>query len=222
MPAIEPELQALKDNLHDMLSMVKNQMEKCVRAIEDRDIALAKEVIDDEKKINIQELAIDRDCENILALYTPVATDLRLVLATLKIANDLERIGDSAKSLAKVLGSDLSKNEYKWIDALSVVPMLEVLVSMLKEMGNALRKEDPKSALKAVKKDDVLNDYYKKGLKTTTELMKKFPDDGKTILTLFLLIRNLERAGDLTKNIAEEIVFQIEARVVKHKNISKG
>jgi phosphate transport system protein len=222
MPAIEPELQALKDNLHDMLSMVKNQMEKCARAIEDRDTGLAKEVIDDEKKINIQELAIDRDCENILALYTPVATDLRLVLATLKITNDLERIGDSAKSLAKVLSSDLSKNEYKWIDALNVVPMLEVLVFMLKEMGNALRKEDPKSAMKAVKKDDVLNDYYKKALKTTTELIKKFPDEAKTILTLFLLIRNLERAGDLTKNIAEEIVFQIEARVVKHKNISKG
>ena len=219
MPAIEPELQALKDNLQDMLSMVKTQMENCMKAIEERDTDIAKQVVDDEKKINIQELAIDRDCENILALYTPVATDLRLVLATLKITNDLERIGDSAKSVAKVLGSDLEKNAYKWMDELNFVQMLDVLVSMLKEMGNALRKGDTKSALKAVKKDEALNDYFKKAVKITESLIRKHPDDSKTILTLFLLVRNLERAGDLTKNIAEEIVFQIDARVVKHKGL---
>lgn len=217
MVAIEPELQALKENLNDMLSMVKSQLEKCMEAIEKQDADLAQKVIDEERKINIQELAIDRDCENILALYTPVATDLRLVLAALKITNDLERIGDSAKSLAKVLSGNIGKKEYKWMDALKFVPMLDVLVSMLKEMGTALRKEDTKPALKAVKKDEELNDYFKKAIKTTSELVVKYPDDAKTILTLLLMARNLERSGDLTKNIAEEIVFQIEARVVKHK-----
>jgi phosphate transport system protein len=217
MPAIEAELQALKENLNDMLSMVKSQLEKCINAIQEEDISIAKQIIDEEKKINIQELAIDRDCENILALHTPVATDLRLVLATLKITNDLERIGDGAKSLAKILSHDLTKNEYKWIANLNIVAMLEVLVNMLKEMGNSLRKEDPKAALKAVKKDEELNGFFKKSLKTTAALIQKNPDDAKTILKLFLFVRSLERAGDLTKNIAEEIVFQLEARVVKHK-----
>jgi phosphate transport system protein len=221
MPAIEPELQALKDNLHDMLSMVRNQLAKCKEAIEKKDVSLAEQVIDDEKKVNIQELAIDRDCENILALFTPVATDLRLVLATLKITNDLERIGDSAKSLAKFLTANQGKEVYKWLTDFNIVLMLEVLVSMLKEMGNALRKQDTKSAIKTAKKDALLNDYNKKALKTTASLMKGQPEEAKTILTLFLLTRNLERAGDLTKNIAEEIVFQIEARVVKHKSIKK-
>src|SRR5688500_13573862 len=214
MPAIEAELQALKENLNDMLSMVKSQLEKCIQAIDEKDIAIAKEIIDEEKKINIQELAIDRDCENILALHTPVATDLRLVLATLKITNDLERIADGAKSLAKILSHDLSKNEYKWIADLHIVAMLEVLVSMLKEMGISLRKEDPKSALKAVKKDEEVNDFFKKSIKTTAALIQKNPDEAKSILKLFLFVRSLERAGDLTKNIAEEIVFQLEARVV--------
>jgi phosphate transport system protein len=221
MPAIEPELQALRENLHDMLSMVKSQIERCMEAIEKQDVDIARKVVDDEKKINIQELAIDRDCENILALYTPVATDLRMVLAALKITNDLERIGDSAKSLAKVLSGDVSKKEYKWMDALNFLPMLDVLVSMLKEMGNALRKEDTRPALKAVKKDGDLNDYFKKAIKITGDLINKNPDDAKNILTLLLLARNLERSGDLTKNIAEEIVFQIEARVVKHKGNKK-
>lgn len=221
MPAIEPELQALRENLLDMLSMVKGQLEKCIDAIEARDVSLAEKIKEDEKKINIQELAIDRDCENILALHTPVATDLRLVLATLKIANDLERIGDSAKSLAKVLSDDLSKKEFKWIESLRIVDMLAVLVDMLKEMGNAIRKSDTKPALKAVKQDEELNDHFKKALKTTADLIRKSPEDAKAILMLMLMVRNLERSGDLTKNIAEEIVFQIEARVVKHKGGKK-
>ena len=207
----------MKENLNDMLSMVKKQMEKCMEAIREKDRKVAEEVLTDEKKINVQELAIDRDCENILALYTPVATDLRLVIATLKIANDLERIGDSAKSLAKVLSADISKKEYKWIARLNIYEMLEVLVGMLKEMGTALRKEDPKAALKAVKKDETLNDYFKEGVKTAAELIGENPGEGKEILTLLFMVRNLERSGDLTKNIAEEIVFQIEARVVKHR-----
>ncbi len=216
MPAIEPELQALKENLLDMLSMVKGQLEKCVQAIEQNDIELAKEVIEDERKINIQELAIDRDCENILALHTPVATDLRLVLATLKITNALERIGDSAKSLAKVL-KDCGKKESKWIGEMQVVPMLHVLISMLKDIGSALKKMETRPALKAVKKDEEVNDYFKKALKTTAQLVRKFPDDAKAILTLMLMVRNLERSGDLTKNISEEIVFHMEARILKHK-----
>ena len=221
MPAIDPELQALKENLQDMLSMVKEQMEKCMKSIEDRDTGIADQVLGDEKKINMQELAIDRDCENILALFTPVATDLRLVLATLKIANDLERIGDSANSLAKVLRGSLSKREYKWIDQLNIHSMLEVLVGMLKEMGSALRKENTKPALKAARKDDVLNDHFKKGVRTAADLIIKNPDEAKDILTLIFMVRNLERSGDLTKNIAEEIVFQIEARVLKHKGGKK-
>lgn len=217
MPAIEQELQALKENLYDMLSMVKSQLEKCIRSIEEKDVDLARQVLDEEKKVNVQELAIDRDCENILALHTPVATDLRIVIASLKIANDLERIGDSAKSLAKVLNAELTKQEYKWIAQLKIVPMLDVLVDMLKDMGAALRKEDTKSALKAVKKDETLNEFFKKAVKKAGNLIVEHPEYAKEILTLLFMVRNLERSGDLTKNIAEEIVFQIEARVLKHK-----
>jgi phosphate transport system protein len=220
MPAIEPELQALKDNLHDMLTLVKNQVVKCKDAIEKKDVSLAEEVMDDERRVNIQELAIDRDCESILALYTPVATDLRLVLATLKITNDLERIGDNAKGLAKFLLSNI-KESHNWLNDFHVTEMLDVLISMLKDMGEALRKDDTRLALKTTKKDEALNEFNKKAFKTTAELIKSHPHDAKTLLTLFSLIRDLERAGDLTKNIAEEIVFHIEAKVVKHKKDQK-
>jgi phosphate transport system protein len=221
MPAIEPELQALKDNLLDMLSLVRSQIQKCKDAIEKKDVSLAEEVMDDERKVNIQELAIDRDCESILALYTPVASDLRLVLATLKITNDLERIGDNAKNLAKFLLSNIHKENKNWLQQYHVSEMLDVLVTMLKDMGEALRREDTRMAVKTAKKDEILNEYNKKSYKTTAELIKEYPDEAKNLLTLFSIIRDLERAGDLTKNIAEEIVFHIDARVVKHKKDRK-
>jgi phosphate transport system protein len=221
MPAIEPELQALKDNLLDMLSLVRNQMIKCKEAIRDNDTSIAEEVIEDERKVNIQELAIDRDCENILALFTPVATDLRLVLATLKITNDLERIGDNAKSLAKFLVNNNDEIERQWLKSYHLEDMLEIVIEMLKDMGEALRTEDTKLAKKTTKKDEQLNEFNKKAFKTAAELIKLYPDHSKNLLTLFLIARNLERAGDLTKNIAEELVFHIEAKVVKHKKDQK-
>ncbi len=200
-----------------MLALVRNQMIKCKEAIHKNDVSLAEEVIREEKNVNTQEIAIDRDCENILALYTPVATDLRLVLATLKMTNDLERIGDCAKSIAKFLEEDMKGLPKHWLKDFALEDMLETLVSMLKDMGEALRKEDTKMALKTAKRDEQLNDYNRKAYKTTAELIKQHPDSSKTLLTLFSLTRDLERAGDLTKNIAEELVFHIEARVVKHK-----
>jgi phosphate transport system protein len=222
MPAIEPELQALKDNLVDMLLLVKDQMVKCKEAIHKNDVSIAEAVVSEEKKVNNQELAIDRDCENILALFTPVASDLRLVLASIKISNDLERIGDNAKSLAKFLVNNPDKNTRPYLKSFEIEEMLEVLITMLKDMGEALRKDDTKLAVKTTKKDEQLNEYNKKAFKTTASLMQEHPEDSKTILTLFSHTRNLERAGDLTKNIAEEIVFHIEAKVLKHKKDQKN
>src|SRR5687768_9795074 len=157
MPAIESELQALKDNLFDMLSLVRNQMVKCREAVRKNDVKLAEEVVEEEKKVNNQEIAIDRDCESILALYTPVATDLRLVLATLKITNDLERIGDNAKSLARFLVNERGKFPKNWLKEFNLEAMLEVLIAMLKDMGEALRTSDTRLAAKTTKKDEQLN-----------------------------------------------------------------
>jgi phosphate transport system protein len=221
MPAIEAELQALKDNLMDMLLLVRNQMLKCKKAIQKNDTSVAEEVITDEKKVNMQELAIDRDCESILALYTPVATDLRLVLASLKITNDLERIGDNAKSLARFLTEHLDELPRHWLEKFNIEAMLDVLTDMLKDMGEALRKEDTKLAKQTTKNDEQLNKYNREAYKTTADLMEEHHDKSKILLTLFSLTRDLERAGDLTKNIAEELVFYIEAKVMKHKKDQK-
>ncbi len=217
MAAIEAELQALKDNLLDMLDLVRNQLTKCKKALRKNDGSLAEEILSDEKKVNMQELAIDRDCESILALYTPVATDLRFVLSSLKITNDLERIGDNASRLAKFLSANANDLPQAWLSQYNLEPMLDILTGMLKDMREALDKEDTRLARKTAKKDEELNKLYKDDLKTTAALIAENPEKGKVLLTLFTIARDLERAGDLTKNIAEELVFHIEAKVLKHK-----
>ena len=218
MAAIEGEIQALKDNLLDMLELVRNQVVRCRKSLEKMNTSPAEEVLEAEKRVNNQELAIDRDCENILALHTPVATDLRFVLASLKITNDLERIGDNAKNLAKFLVQNMNDIPQKWLTRYNIVGMLDVLSIMLKDMAESLKKEDTRLARQSTRNDEQLNKYYREAAKTTATLITEHPDKASILLTLFSISRDLERAGDLTKNIAEELVFHIEANVLKHKS----
>lgn len=221
MAQVEPEIHALKDNLLDMIELVETQISRCKEVIKHKDVQLAKEILAAEKKVNAQELSIDKDCENIIALYTPVASDLRFVLASLKISNDLERIADTANSFAKFLKKNVTDLNMDLVHRFNIDKMLDVCIIMLSDMREALRKDDTKLARKVFDKDVTLNEINKKSLKTATALLKEFPDDTRIILRLYSIVRNLERVGDLTKNIGEEIVFHIEARVLKHQKKEK-
>jgi phosphate transport system protein len=217
MSIIEPELSALKDNLLDMFSLVIKQIEKCTEAIHKIDVKIAEEVIENEQKVNSQELAIDRDCENVLALHTPVAVDLRFVLSALRIGNDLERIGDNTNSLAKFIKQNSKDINKKLLEEFRLEKMLEILSSMLQDMRHALKHGDTNLAKETLKKDLLLNDINKKALKTAEGILKAQNAEAKVVLRLFSIVRNMERSGDLTKNIGEEIVFHVEAEVLKHK-----
>lgn len=221
MAHLEPELEILKNNLLEMLALVTSQLEKCKQATFDADADLAKEVISLEKRVNSLELSIDKKCENILALYNPVATDLRFVLAAFKISNDLERIGDNAEGIANFLFDIMEKAEEDMIEKFKLNMMFDVAISMLRDMEEAMENEDTKLARKIFKKDDFLNENNKNASKTAAELIQKYPNRIKLILKLFSIVRKLERVGDLTKNLGEELIFHIEAKVLKHKKDQK-
>ena len=106
MSNLEIELQALKENLLEMMGLASKQIELCKEATISGDLKLAEQVIENEKRLNALELTMDKDCENILALHNPVATDLRFVLAVLKITGDLERIGTGSHGYASTIRSD--------------------------------------------------------------------------------------------------------------------
>lgn len=217
MSNLEIELQALKENLLEMMDLVSQQIAKCKKATLSGDLALAEEVIANEKRINSLELTMDKDCENILALHNPVATDLRFVLAVLKITNDLERIGDNAKNIAGFLVKNSKKLDSAYLEKFGIEKMYNVSISMLSCLAEALKNDDAELARKTFKEEDLLNKKNKSGPKIAAALIESDPKNAKFIVRLLSVVNKLERVGDLAINIAEEVVFHVEAKVLKHK-----
>ncbi|MDQ3536528.1 MAG: phosphate signaling complex protein PhoU [Bacteroidota bacterium] len=221
MSNLEVELEHLKQDLLEMTDLVKNQLEKSMIAVFSNDLDLANQVIANDKRINGLELKIDKDCENILALYAPVAIDLRFVLASLKINHDLERIGDHAEGIARYVADFGEKIEEEILAEFKIAEMYGKAITMLEDINEALQNDDTKLARKIFKKDDYLDKRNKKATKNAVKLIEQFPEKAKIIIPLLSIVRKIDRVGDLTKNLGEEIIFHIEAKVLKHKKKEK-
>ena len=218
MAQIETELQLLKTEAINMWTLVNSQLSKAQQAFLTFDKDLAREVVLKERRVNGNELKIDRDCENIFALFCPVAIDLRFLLAILKINNNLERIGDYAEGIAKYIIDAEAPFSDEMLKITRILPMYEEAVDMLEDTQTAFEKEDTILARRVFKKDDLLDDVNKSSHHILGDHIQQHPEDAAQALWLLSIIRRLERVGDQTKNIAEEIIFYIEAKVLKHRN----
>ncbi|MFI5188410.1 MAG: phosphate signaling complex PhoU family protein, partial [Chitinophagales bacterium] len=168
--------------------------------------------------VNGLELKIDRDCENIFALLTPVAVDLRFVLAILKINSNLERIGDIAEGSAKYIIDAEQTFKEELLDATKTITMYDEAITILETTLRAFETEDTALARSVFKKDESLDKININASSATAEYLKAHPEDITQALYNFSIIRKLERVGDQSKNIAEEIIFYLEAKVLKHRD----
>lgn len=216
MAQIETELQLLKTEAVNMWTLVNSQLSKARQAFLTFDKDLAREVVTKEKRVNGSELKIDRDCENIFALFCPVAIDLRFLLAVLKINSNLERIGDIAEGIAKYIIDAEAPFTQELLDVSRVLPMYDEAVNMLEDTQAAFEKEDTILARSVFKKDDFLDGINKASHNVLENHLKDHSEDISQALWLLSIIRKLERVGDQSKNIAEEIIFYLEAKVLKH------
>ncbi|NGP76913.1 phosphate signaling complex protein PhoU [Balneolaceae bacterium YR4-1] len=223
MAYLDTEISLLNDDILELMYLVKTQLEKGHEALIDYNEELAHEITANEKRVDALELKIDRDCENILALFNPVAVDLRFVLASFKINSDLERLGDHANSIAKYILDFGGPIDEELIEEMRIEEMYETAIEMLSNVFSSFISEDTQLARKVFAKDKVLNEINREASDITAKLLKKDPEKAQQYLYLFSIIRKLERVGDLTKNTAEELIFYIEAKVLKHKkNKSKN
>jgi phosphate transport system protein len=219
MSNLDNEIKLLKDNILELMFLVKNQLEKGSKALDQFDEELAHEITANEKRVDSLELTIDRDCENLLALHNPVAVDLRFVMASFKINSDLERIGDHVNSIAKYILDFGKAMEDDTIHRMKVDEMYAVSLKMMSNIFNAFITEDTELARKVFKLDKRLNEINREVSEFTTEQIREDMAQTQNYLYLFSIIRKLERVGDLTKNIAEELIFYIEAKVLKHQKM---
>lgn len=216
MTQLENELVSVKEEVVSMWNLVESQLKKARTAMLNFDRDLAREVVLKEKRVNAFELKLDRDCEDIFALYCPVAIDLRFLLAVLKINNNLERIGDIAEGIAKYIIGSMSDFDHRLFEEAGLLKMFDDSISILADSRNAFEKEDTILARSIFKKDEVLDDINKNAIDRISEAIHGNPAIMKDALYVLSIIRKLERVGDQTKNIAEEIIFYIEAKVLKH------
>lgn len=217
MTHLEAEIHQLKTDILDMWDLVQSQLNSCKVAISTFDKDIAREVIAKERRVNAFELKIDRDCENIFALFNPVAVDLRFVLAVLKINSNLERIGDAAEDVAKFV-IDIDEDFDKELLNLSkIIEMFDYANNLVADVSEAFSNEDTRLARSIFKKDDKLDKINDKANDVVTEYIKTHTHHIRQSLNVLTIIRKLERVGDMSKGIAEEIIFYIEAKVLKHK-----
>ncbi len=218
MTQLETELQQLKNEVKNMWGMVRAQLLKALSALLNFDRDLAREVVVMEKRVNATELKIDRDCENIFALYSPVAIDLRFLLAVLKINTNLERIGDIAEGIAKHVLSVNTAFKEDLLEATKVIEMYRESIAMLEDTLTAFENEDTILARSVFEKDEFLDSINLQANELIEAYLKDNPGEIDQALYSLSIIRKLERVGDQSKNIAEEIIFYIEAKVLKHIN----
>jgi len=217
MKHTEKELQLIKDDVSQMWKLVLSQLEKAKQAFLSHNVEQAMEVTSREKRVNAFELKIDSDSENYIALYSPVAVDLRLVLSLIKISNTLERIGDFAEGIARyVIEDDINNYPPQVIEELQIENMFDTLISMLSDSFVALESENTRISGKILIKDDEVDELYHGSVDILSKHMQETPSFIRCGLKLFLLIRKLERIGDHCSNIVEEIVFYVDAKVLKH------
>ncbi len=221
MTQLEVEIQELKSEVINMWNLVQSQMEKARTSMMNFDRDLAREVVLKEKRVNAYELKIDRDCENIFALYCPVAIDLRFLLAALKINNNLERVGDIAEGIAKYVIESSGDMDTSIFETTQLTRMFDDAINIMTDTRVAFEKEDTILARSIFKRDEVLDKINRNAAMTVANAIKadiNIMDDALYVLSI---IRKLERVGDQAQNIAEEIIFYIEAKVLKHQENPK-
>jgi len=223
MTNLERELKQLKEDIIGMMHLVQSQLKKANKAFTKQSVSMAKEIHSVENRVNATELAISKNCENLIALYNPVAGDLRLVLAALKIVIYLERIGDHADKIARYVRKEKISSEIdtKLLEAISFDAIFDTALEMVNDAIDGFINENTEVARLVFVKDEIVNKFYKKAVIALAGKKTDHSEDAINILYLFSIINKLERVGDLAKNIAEETIFYVEAKILKHANLKK-
>lgn len=209
------DLEHVKKEILGVGALVEEATNKAITAFLDRRPELAKEVIAGDDAIDEKEVSIEEECLKVLALHQPVATDLRFVIAVMKVNNDLERMGDLAINIAE---RAVYLADHDPIDFPSEFgQMAEKVRNMLRESLDALVNLDSKLARKVCGDDDEVDAFNRDMFSRLQKLMKKEPGIIKRAIHVLTATRNLERIADLATNIAEDVVFMVEGEVIRHR-----
>ncbi len=219
MVRLEEEISKLKKMLFEMATSVEEMIAKSIKALKDRNMIMAEEVIKSDAKINEMEIDIDNQCIKILALYHPEAEDLRTVSMIMKINNDLERIGDHAVNIAEKTIYLADKPPVKPL--IDIPKMADKAIQMLQESLDAFVNKDAQLAIDVCKRDDEVDALEPQIVRELVTYMIADPQTIDRSLTIILIAREIERVADLATNIAEDTYYIASGKTLKHHSFEK-
>lgn len=225
MHHLQKEISHLKESILRLCADIEKMLELATKAVVDRDNTIAQQVIAMDTAIDNTEVEIEEDCLKILALYQPVAIDLRVIIAVLKINNDLERIGDLAVNMAERASFLATRKSYQGnIDTVSLVnsesfdfiSMSNVVSNMLRKSVDALIKLDVDAATEVCAEDDIVDEQNRQMYLLVESMIKSGFSDITELIHLLSISRHLERIADHATNIAEDVIYMIKGDIVRH------
>ncbi len=212
---LEKELERLKKLIYSLSARVVESLELSVKSFQENDIELAQQVIGNDRLIDGLEVEVEEECLKALALYQPVAIDLRFIIAVMKMTNDLERIGDLAADIAKngVAIHQAAKPKIP----LDLHQMTYLVKTIVRKSLDALVEIDPYLAREVIKDDEGINAMKAEMKDEIIAALKQEPEHAESLITLLAVTHRLERIGDHATNIAEDVIYMVEAEIVRHQ-----
>jgi phosphate transport system protein len=211
---LDQQMDKLRTRIIKMCSLVDEQIELAVRTIEEENEELANLIIDREKRVDKYDLKIDKACQKIFALNHPVAMDLRLLMSSLTINSNLEKIGDGAMALAQIYLTVGKKPPF--YNRIKFREMAAVMKGMIQNAIDSFIEMDAKLAAKVIETDKQLDILNTENDKLLVDIMKEDREQIDAAVAYLLMAQQIERLGDLATNIAEDIYFVVEAQIIKH------
>jgi phosphate transport system protein len=212
---IERQIENLKERILRLGTLVEEAISKSITALINRETALAQRVMANDVDIDAMEVEVEEECLKILALYQPVAADLRFVVAVLKINNDLERMGDLARNIAKRV------TQLEGGDPYDLPPEIRMMATQAQEMVrqclDAVVKRDPALARQVREEDDIVDEARQRIQRRVLQGIKDRPENVENLLRINSVSKHIERIADMATNIAEDVVYMVEGDIVRHR-----
>lgn len=212
---IERQIDHLKQQVLIIGTLVEEAISKAITALINRDVPLAQRVIESDAEIDRMEVEVEEECLKILALYQPVAADLRFVVAALKMNNDLERMGDLAKNIAKRVGQ-LARGDQADLPP-QIRPMAIKAQEMVKQCLEAVINADPALARYVREQDDIVDNARQEIRDHVLEGIKANPENTENLLRINAVSKHFERLADMATNVAEDVIYMVEGDIVRHR-----
>lgn len=216
---LDEELSDLRTLLVQMSEVVDEQVASAIDAVANCDVELARKVRRRDDEVDAFELKIDHQCERILALFTPVAVDLRLIISAVKVNTDLERIGDHAKNLAK--NTQHLRSAAHLIGKTQIREMADEARKVLHEAQDAFIKQDRVLARQVLGHDRKIDRMHAETMRTLATLIQENPENAGELVHLVNMSKSVERIADHAKNIAEIVVFLVEGVDIRHRDVQE-